>query len=137
MKIFSEKINYGLSALFELAKKNFKKYIQIREIANAQEIPQNFLEKLLIDLKRAGLVESMRGVQGGYKLKKPINEIRIIDLINALEGPITIIDYSKNSQILQLFWKAIEIKFRELFNDTLEKLVNDEKILHDKLSYQI
>ena len=137
MKVFTEKIKYGLAALFELAKNDFKGYIQIKEIASAQNIPQNYLEQLLINLKRAGLVDSMRGAQGGYKLKKPAREIKIINLIEALESPITIVDYSKNPEVLQSFWKTIEYKFKDLFNITLEELVKEEDILNKRINYQI
>ena len=137
MKVFSEKVNYGLSALFELAKNYFKGYMQIREIATAQNIPQNYLEQLLISLKRAGLVDSIRGAQGGYKLNKPMNEIKIIDLIEALESPITIVDYSKNTEVLLSFWKKIEGNFKELFNNTLEDLVKEEDLIRKKIDYQI
>ncbi len=137
MKVFSEKVNYGLSAIFELAKNYYKGYIQIREIATAQNIPQSYLEQLLIILKRAGLVDSMRGAQGGYKLKKSAHDIRIIDLIEALEAPITIVDYSKNSEVLQSFWRKIEVEFTELFNNTLEDLINEEELLRKKIDYQI
>lgn len=137
MKVFSEKVNYGLSAIFEIAKNYYKGYIQIREIATAQNIPQSYLEQLLIILKRAGLVDSMRGAQGGYKLKKSAHDIRIIDLIEALEAPITIVDYSKNSEVLQSFWRKIEVEFKELFNNTLEDLINEEELLRKRLDYQI
>jgi len=137
MKVFSEKVNYGLSALFELAKNYFKGYMQIREIATAQNIPQNYLEQLLISLKRAGLVDSIRGAQGGYKLNKPMNEIKIIDLIEALESPITIVDYSKNSEVLQSFWKKIEGNFKELFNNTLEDLIKEEDLIRKRIDFQI
>ena len=137
MRVFSEKVNYGLSAIFELAKSYYKGYIQIKEIANAQRIPQNYLEQLLINLKRAGLVESMRGAQGGYKLKKSASEIKIIEVIEALEGSITILDFSNNSEVLQSYWQKIEDKFKELFNNTLEDLVNEEDLLKKRLSYQI
>ena len=137
MKVFTEKIKYGLAALFELAKNDFKGYIQIKEIATAQNIPQNYLEQLLINLKRAGLVDSMRGAKGGYKLKRPAREIKIINLIEALESPITIVDYSKNPEVLQSFWKTIEYKFKDLFNITLEELVKEEDILSKRINYQI
>ena len=124
MKIFSDKIKYGLSALFELAKKKFKGYIQIKEIAQAQNIPQNYLEQLLIMLKRADLVESMRGAQGGYKLKRPANQIKLIDLIEGLEGNLTIINYSKLSNTLKYFWNNIE-KESGLNHDF--KLIDEEQ----------
>ncbi len=137
MKVFSEKVNYGLLAIFELAKNDYKGYVQIKEIAEAQKIPQNYLEQLLINLKRAGLVESMRGAQGGYKLKKSTSEIRVIDIIEALESPIMIVDYSKNTEIIKSFWREIEVKFKDLFNDTIEKFVNEENLLQKRLFFQI
>ncbi|MFX1275254.1 MAG: RrF2 family transcriptional regulator [Promethearchaeota archaeon] len=135
--MFSEKINYALSAIFELAKNEFKGYIQIKEIADAQNIPQKFLEKLLINLKRAGLVESMRGAQGGYKLAKPARKIKVIDILRGIEGTISLLDYSKNSIVLQGFWKEVESKFQKLFEKNIENLVQEDKRIQNKLSFQI
>ncbi len=137
MKVFSEKVNYGLSALFELAKRYYQGYIQIKEIAKAQNIPQNYLEQLLISLKRGEIVESVRGAHGGYKLKKTPHEIKVINIIEVLESSITIVDYSKNPEVLQSFWKRIESQFKDLFNITLEDLVNEENQLRKRLNYQI
>lgn len=137
MRVFSEKINYALSAIFELAKNEFKGYIQIKEIADAQNIPQKFLEKLLINLKRAGLVESMRGAQGGYKLAKPARKIKVIDILRGIEGTISLLDYSKNSIVLQGFWKEVESKFQKLFEKNIENLVQEDKRIQNKLSFQI
>jgi len=137
MKIFSEKINYSLSALFELARNHHKGFIQISEIAKAQNIPQNYLEQLLLTLKRAELVESMRGAQGGYKLKKNPAKIKIYDIIQAFENPINVVDYSNNIEILKSFWKKIEIEFKELFQTTLEDLVHEESNMNKRLSFQI
>ncbi len=137
MRVFSEKVNYGLSAIFELAKSYNEGYVQIKQIATSQKIPKNYLEQLLIDLKRAGIVESMRGSQGGYRLKKLASDIKILDLIEALESPIEIVDNSKNSIVLQEFWKNIEKKFKDLFNISLEKLIERENLLNKRFSYQI
>lgn len=137
MRIFSEKINYALAALFELAKNFNQGHMQIKEIAKAQNIPKNYLEQLLINLKRGGLLLSVRGAQGGYKLNKAPQKIKIIDIIEALENTITIVDYSKNPEVLQSFWKKIESNFKDLFKGTLEDLVNEEDILKKRVNYQI
>ena len=137
MKIFSEKINYGILAVFELAKSSYKGHIQINDIAQAHSLKKNFLEKVLINLKRAGIVESIRGAQGGYKLLKAPGDIKILDVIIALDGPVSIIDYSENPAVFQVFWKEKEVEFNELLSFTFEELLNQEKILHDKLSFQI
>jgi len=137
MKIFSKKVKYGLAALFELAKYSNMGYTQIKNIASEQNIPQNYLEQLLSILKKAGLVESMRGSQGGYKLSREANKIRIIDVIEALDGPLTISDSSRPSEVLNIYWEKIEAQFKNLLNDTLEKLVNEEIKLNKRLSFQI
>ena len=137
MKIFSKKVRYGLAALFELAKNYNMGFIQIKDIASAQNIPQNYLEQLLSLLKKAGLVESMRGSHGGYKLNKPADKIKIIDIIEVLDGPLIISETSRSNDILNIYWNQIETQFTNLFNDTLEKLVNEETKLNERLHFQI
>jgi Rrf2 family protein len=137
MKIFSKKVKYGLAALFELAKNYNMGFIQIKDIASTQKIPQNYLEQLLSILKRAGLVESMRGSQGGYKLNKPADQIKIIDIIEVLDGPLIISETSRSNDILNIYWNQVETQFTNLFNDTLEKLVNEETKLNERLHFQI
>jgi len=137
MKIFSEKVNYGLLALIELAKNYYQGHIQIKDIANSQNIPKSYLEQLLVLLKNSELVESKRGAQGGYKLKIAPKNIKVIDLIKAFERPINFVDYSKISETLQVYWKEIETKFIKLFDDTLEDLINRELHLNQNNFYQI
>jgi Rrf2 family protein len=137
MKIFSKKVRYGLAALFELAKNYNMGFIQIKDSASEQNIPQNYLEQLLSILKKAGLVKSMRGSQGGYKLSKPAEKIKIIDIIEVLDGPLIISETSRSNDILNIYWNQIETQFTNLFNDTLEKLVNEETKLNERLHFQI
>ena len=137
MKIFSKKVKYGLAALFELAKNYNLGFIQIKDIASTQKIPQNYLEQLLSILKKAGLVESMRGSKGGYKLNKPTDQIKIIDIIEVLDGPLVISETSRTNEILNIYWNQIETQFKNLFNDTLENLVNEETKLNKRLFFQI
>ena len=137
MKIFSKKVRYGLAALFELAKNYNMGFIQIKDIASAQNIPQNYLEQLLSILKKAGLVESMRGSQGGYKLNKAVDQIKIIDIIEVLDGPLLISETSRSNDILNIYWNQIETQFTNLSNDTLEKLLNEETKLNERLHFQI
>merc|ERR1712013_519223 len=68
MAIVSTKGVYGLTAILILAKEKNKDLLQIKEIAAKGEIPQNYLEQILVTLKKSGLVESIRGANGGYKL---------------------------------------------------------------------
>lgn len=84
----STKGEYGLRAMFELALNYGKGPIPIKLIAENQTISEPYLEQLLASLRRAGLVESTRGAQGGYSLAKKPDEILVGDIIRTLEGPI-------------------------------------------------
>ncbi len=86
----SNKGRYGVRAIFDIAFHNQGKATQIKDIAERQAIPPRFLEQIFQDLKRAGLVSSKRGPRGGYQLARAAAEIRIGDIVRALEGPITL-----------------------------------------------
>ena len=78
----SQKNMYALRAIFELAKHRGKGLIKISDIAQAQHIPLRFLEVILSQLKRSGLVESKRGYYGGYTLARSPEEIRVSDILH-------------------------------------------------------
>src|SRR6476620_10319529 len=86
----SNKGRYGVSALFDIAFHNDGRPTQIKDIAERESIPARFLEQIFQDLKRAGLVGAKRGPRGGYHLARPAPEIRLGDVVRALEGPIAI-----------------------------------------------
>ncbi|MDZ4855781.1 MAG: Rrf2 family transcriptional regulator [Nitrospirota bacterium] len=84
----SKKSEYGLRALLELTLSYGKATIQRRQIAERQHIPVEFLEQILLALKRAGLVASSRGMKGGYTLIKSPDEITLGQVIRILDGPL-------------------------------------------------
>ncbi len=86
----SNKGRYGVRALFDIAFHNDGRPTQIKDISSRQSIPARFLEQIFQDLKRAGLVGAKRGPRGGYHLARPAFEIRLGDVVRALEGPIAI-----------------------------------------------
>jgi Rrf2 family protein len=86
----SNKGRYGVRALFDIAFHNDGRPTQIKDIAAREAIPARFLEQIFQDLKRAGLVGAKRGPRGGYHLARPAHEIRLGDVVRALEGPIAI-----------------------------------------------
>lgn len=87
----SNKSRYGVQAVFDIAFHNEGRAAQIKEIAERQTIPPRFLEQIFQDLKRAGLVASRRGPRGGYQLAKAPADIRLGDIVRALEGPIDLV----------------------------------------------
>jgi Rrf2 family protein len=80
------KADYAVRAAVELAAVGG--LANAEQIAQAQDIPLNFLENILRDLRRAGIVESRRGQSGGYALARPPEEISVADVIRAVEGPL-------------------------------------------------
>lgn len=86
----SNKGRYGVGALFAIVFYNAGRATQVKDIASREGIPPRFLEQIFQDLKRAGIVASKRGPQGGYTLARPPAEIRLGDIVRALEGPIAL-----------------------------------------------
>ncbi len=79
---------YGLMAMVELGMRERQGRVQVREISESQGIPEEYLEQLMLSLKRAGLVRSQRGVRGGYILARPASQITVREILEALEGPV-------------------------------------------------
>lgn len=88
----STKGEYGLRAMFELAKYYGQGPISLKIVAQKQELSEPYLEQLLGFLRKGGLVESVRGAQGGYALAKSPDDIQIGEIIRILEGPILHVD---------------------------------------------
>ncbi len=84
----STKGEYGVRALFDLAQHYGQGLIQSREIAERQGISENYLNQLLIGLRKAGLITSVRGPQGGHQLARPPQAITLLEALLVLEGPL-------------------------------------------------
>lgn len=81
---------YAIHTLLELARMPFGEVLPTRAISERQGIPEDFLKKTVQLLARAGLVQTQRGIQGGVRLARPSSEIRLGDVITAIEGPLAI-----------------------------------------------
>jgi Rrf2 family iron-sulfur cluster assembly transcriptional regulator len=111
----SNKGCYGVRAVFDIAFYNDGRPTQIKDIADREAIPARFLEQIFQDLKRAGLVGAKRGPRGGYHLVRPAAEIRLGDVVRALEGPITITGRTDSAGQPNAASKDVsEVIFREL-----------------------
>jgi Rrf2 family cysteine metabolism transcriptional repressor len=88
MKI-STKGEYGIRAMIELAQRYGEGYVQSSDIASARNIPENYLYQLLITLRKAGLIRSRRGPQGGHMLSRSPERICLAEVVIALEGPLS------------------------------------------------
>lgn len=87
----SKKCKYAFKALIRLAKNYEKGYFQTAEIAKAENIPQKFLEQILLELKHAKFVNSKQGNKGGYYLVKSPKEITVADIYRMFDGPIALL----------------------------------------------
>lgn len=86
------KTRYGVRALFDMAYHAGTLPVQVKDISRRQEISPRYLEQIFQVLKKAGLLRSKRGPQGGYALSRPATEITLLDIITATEGRITLLD---------------------------------------------
>ena len=114
MPLISTKGVYGLTAMYELSKYQEDTPMQIKEISANANIPQNYLEQLLSKLRRADLVKSVRGARGGYTLAKSAKEIKIVDILIALEDDIKIIDAKAENPILNLFFDESKSSMKKI-----------------------
>lgn len=123
MKI-STKGRYGLEALADLAINGGQDYINLKSISERQGISDKYLEQLFIPLKRDGIVESVRGAQGGYRLSREAKNISVKDVLNCLEGPLALVDCIVESKeercdkfeccVTRLLWQKIMKEFDEV-----------------------
>ena len=133
----SAKIDYALRAAAELARAAAEETGPVKgeTISEIQGIPKKFMENILHDLKRSGIVRTRRGASGGYWLALPAEEISLADIIRAVEGPLAnvrgewpeAVEYSGAAEHLQEVWIAVRANLRAvLVSVTLADLVEGE-----------
>jgi Rrf2 family protein len=88
LKLLSQKCKYALQALLVLAKEDSDALLLVSEIANRENLPKKFLEAILLELNRNGLVRSRRGRGGGYALAKPADLITFGQVVRIMDGPL-------------------------------------------------
>jgi Rrf2 family protein len=106
--------------------------MSVKEIFRKQRIPKLYLQQILVKLRRNGLVESIRGTKGGFVLKKDPKQIKILDIVKAVEGPVQLISCTKNakdkccSRIKECLTRPVWVELHEAVNRVLsEKTLND------------
>ena len=131
----SAKADYAVRATLELASSPDGKPIKGTKLADAQDIPLQFLEHILLDLKRAGIVRTKRGAQGGYWLANPPDSITVADIIRAVEGPLAYIQdvppeetrYEGSAEHLRDVWIAVRQTLREVLEQvSLEQIARGD-----------
>ncbi len=121
----SAKLKYAVCAMLELGLQYRKEFVSVTVLAEKRCIPGPFLEKLLLQLKHAGLTTSRRGPDGGYSLALAPEKIRIGDIFTAVEGPVNFTEGFEAQESFELvtFFAEIEENVREALNTkTLHEL---------------
>ena len=128
MKI-STKGKYGLRAMIDLAQYSEQEAVSISSIAQRQKISESYLEQLVAKLKKAGLVISIRGAAGGYRLARPASDISVGDVLRALEGDVRAVICTAQTEegcegeelcVTKYVWQRI--------NESIEKTVDEMMI---------
>ena len=133
MKV-SQKGLYALQAMMLLTRRYTQGAIRIRDIAYEENLPEKFLELILLELKNARIVESVRGAKGGYRLRRAPSEIRLSEIIRLIDGPLApfgdadqlraLIDRDADHRVLyQVFLEVRDAAARILENTTLADLI--------------
>ena len=127
----SAKADYALRALIEIANRDDGRPVSAEELGKLQEIPHGFLQAILADLRRSGVVMSQRGQSGGWRMARDAESVSVADVIRAVDGPLVsvyglrpeAVSYNDSAKILQHVWIAARSALREVFeNVTIEAL---------------
>lgn len=130
----SARADYALRAAIEIATIG-DNHVTAEQVARAQQIPVKFLETILTQLRRAGLVRSQRGPDGGFWLARPAEEITLADIIRAIDGQLLgvrgerpeNVDYVGAAEPLQRVWIALRASERAILEEvTLGQIVSGE-----------
>ena len=136
----STKGRYGVKAMVDLAIHYSGSPVSIKSISQRQNISEYYLEQLFSSLRKAKLIKSIRGAQGGYILNRQPEDITVSDIIEVLEGPIEISDCldgvtcnNVDCCATRLLWKKIKTSIDEVTNSvTLKDIVEDYKAMKEK-----
>lgn len=144
MKI-STKGRYGLRAIIDLVLNSNDEHVSLISIADRQDISKSYLEQVFSALRKAGIVKSVKGAQGGYILAHDTSKITVGTILRALEGDLSVVDEESmdvsnriESCIRVNIWNQIDEKINEIVDHiTLEDIVNDYKKNSENLMYYI
>lgn len=129
----STRARYGTRFMLELALNFDKGNIFLKDIAKKEEISEKYLSQLVIPLKASGLISSSRGAHGGYRLAKPLSQITLKEIIQVLEGNLSLVECVKNPSVCSRvskcvtrdIWEKLDGKISGVLNSfTLKDLVN-------------
>ena len=132
----SAKSDYALRALIEMASRGDTSAVSAEELGRSQEIPHGFLQAILADLRRAGIVISQRGQSGGWRMGRKPSEVSVADVIRAVDGPLVsvyglrpeAVTYNETAEVLQHVWIAARRSLRDVFEQVSIEQLAERKL---------
>jgi Rrf2 family cysteine metabolism transcriptional repressor len=134
----STKSRYGLRAAIEIAKSYGASPAKRKTVAVNQQISDSYLENILIVLKNSRIIETTRGVNGGYVLSRPPKEITVLEIVDALEGPLDLVECigskascdKADSCAARTIWKELSDSWKSTLGKlTLQDMIEREEVL--------
>mgnify|MGYP001112395268 CR=1 FL=1 len=132
----STRTRYGTKALLDIAQHSDRGLVRLQDIAKRLEISEDYLEHILISLKVAGLIRSIRGARGGFVMAKPPSEIRLDEVIQVLEGKIALVECIGDPEVCSradvcvthILWQEVTSAMTQVLKSTtLQDLVERQE----------
>jgi Rrf2 family protein len=132
----SAKSDYALRALIEIGSQVDGVPVSAEEIGRRQDVPHGFLQAILADLRRSGIVRSVRGQSGGWRMERDAVDVTVADIIRAVDGPLVSVyglrpesvEYNETAKILQLVWIAARANLRDVFEGVTIAMLVDGRL---------
>jgi len=134
----SSKAEYGVLALVDLALHRDAGPTKIREIADRRDIPKKYLEQVLLDLKRGGIVGSSRGKNGGYYLNRDPEDVTLMEVLKILEEQTALVESDRDRpNFLQQFWDEQYEELRDQLSVPLSEILKRKEQSEKEVMYHI
>jgi Rrf2 family protein len=128
MSLLTTKGVYGLMAIIEISKGDRTNPVSLKDISLVTNISKNYLEQLLNNLRKDGIVSSIKGIKGGYYLSKALDEITLFDIFNSLENEFNLVSTELRDSPYGAFFDEYVKKLKELFTQPLSSIkINSEQ----------
>jgi len=130
------KSDYALRALIEIARRTDSAPVSAEELGRLQDIPHGFLQAILADLRRAGVLVAQRGQSGGWRMNKDADQVTVADVIRAVDGPLVSIyglrpeavEYNDSAAVLQHVWIASRRSLRDVLESVTVRQLAEGKL---------
>jgi Rrf2 family protein len=128
----SKRTEYGLRAVVQLARLWPRHFIQSRDLAREEQLPNKFLEAILLALRRGGFLESKVGSGGGYRLSRSPREINVGDLVRRLEGRLTLKETASRSDLTpgEVAVRFLNERLTQATDEALDALTLEQLVEH-------